>query len=173
MEKESGISIKRNKWRHAAGILAVVWMCIIFSFSAQDKEESSEVSGGFSYQIVSSTKLLFHLNLSEEQLREIANSIEGFVRKAAHMTEYAILSVLLYIWIGYWDLLIWKKALIAVLAAALYAGSDEFHQLFVAGRAGKFSDVLIDSAGAALGVAVWVLLVRIVIALRQRKRKAQ
>lgn len=173
MAKKSGLSIKRNKWRHAAGILAIVWMCIIFSFSAQDKEESSEVSGGFSYQIVSSTKFFFHLNLSEEQLREIADSIEGFIRKAAHMAEYAVLSVLLYIWIGYWDFVIWKKASIAILTAALYAGSDELHQRFVAGRAGRFSDVLIDSAGAALGVAVWALLVRGIIALRQRKRKAQ
>ena len=31
-----------------AGILALIWMCVIFAFSAQDKQESSVVSEGFS-----------------------------------------------------------------------------------------------------------------------------
>lgn len=150
--------------------MAIIWMCIIFSFSAQTKEESSEVSEGFSYQLVSSTGILFHLNLDEEQLREIANSIEHFVRKAAHMTEYAILSVLLYIWIGYWDCPVLRRAAIAFAAAALYAASDEFHQLFVAGRAGRIADVLIDSAGAVIGVTVSALTG--MLAGKRRKKKA-
>ena len=31
---------------------------------------------------------------------------------------------------------------------------DEFHQLFVRGREGKFTDVLIDTAGALLGIVI-------------------
>ena len=34
----------------------------------------------------------------------------------------------------------------------LYACSDEFHQAFVPGRVGQFSDVLIDMIGVLLGV---------------------
>jgi VanZ family protein len=148
--------------RRLAGILALVWMCVIFGFSAQTKEESSVVSEGVSYRLVESTGFLFHLHLDEEQLREIADSIENVVRKGAHMTEYAILAILIFVWIGQWQLTVLRRGCIAVLMSALYACSDEVHQLFVAGRAGRFSDVMIDSAGALLGLALFLVVCRVV-----------
>ena len=78
-----------------AGILALIWMCVIFAFSAQTSEESGAVSEGFSYRLVNTTGKLFHLSIDAEKVREIANSIEHFVRKAAHMTEYGVLAILL------------------------------------------------------------------------------
>jgi len=42
----------------------------------------------------------------------------------------------------------------AFLVAVAYAVSDEFHQAFVPGRGSAVSDVVIDSAGAALGLLV-------------------
>lgn len=145
-----------GKLRSAAGALALLWMCVIFAFSAQPKDESSAVSGALSYRMVSSTRLLFHLHLDEEKLREIAVMIESTVRKAAHMTEFAILSVLLYIWLGKWQFPVKKKSLAAVSIATCYAASDEIHQLFVPGRAGMAQDVLIDGVGALLGVALFI-----------------
>lgn len=69
------------------------------------------------------------------------------------MTEYAILAVLLLgILAGeYMEgcIVIWS-----VILAALYASTDEFHQLFVPGRSGQFRDVLIDSCGAAAGTLI-------------------
>ena len=44
------------------------------------------------------------------------------------------------------------------LIAALYAASDEIHQLFVPGRSGQLSDVILDSAGALAGVAAFTVL---------------
>ena len=163
---------KAGKWSNVAGILAIIWMCVIFFFSAQAKEESSVVSEGFSYRIVSSTGLLFHLHIDEEQIREMARAIEYFVRKSAHMAEYAILAILFYVWIGRWQITRLRRSFAATVMAVIYAGSDEFHQLFVAGRAGTFSDVLIDSAGVALGLAV-LLLAENVIELLRRHRKAR
>lgn len=166
--------IKRNKhvkWSNIAGILAIVWMCVIFSFSAQTKEESSVVSEGFSYRIVNSTGLLFHLHIDEEQLREIAAAIEGFVRKGAHMTEYAILALLVYGWMCRWCLSRFRRAVGAAALTMIYACTDEFHQLFVAGRAGKFRDVLVDSAGAVLGLALLLLVARGIELLRIRRKQ--
>ena len=80
---------------HVAGILAVMWMAVIFTFSAQTREESSTVSESFSDRLVNATGLLFHLHIDEERLREIANAMEHIVRKGAHMTEYAILAALI------------------------------------------------------------------------------
>ena len=126
--------------------------------------------------MVSSTGHFFHWNLDEEQMREIANTIEYFVRKGAHMTEFAILSVLLFLWLGLWEMTLLRRGMTAFLATAFYAASDEFHQLFVPGRSGRVSDVLIDSSGALLGVIVFILfckLIQIVRRRRSRKRQAQ
>jgi VanZ family protein len=69
------------------------------------------------------------------------------LRKCAHMTEYAILAVLL-----------WRATRSYAWAFALavaYAATDEVHQLFVRGRHGSPLDVAIDAAGALIGLAVW------------------
>lgn len=44
----------------------------------------------------------------------------------------------------------------------LYAASDEFHQLFVPGRAGLITDVCIDSAGALLGILLFLGALRLI-----------
>ena len=36
--------------------------------------------------------------------------------------------------------------------ATAYAVTDEFHQLFVPGRSGQMTDVMIDSGGALVGL---------------------
>jgi VanZ family protein len=68
------------------------------------------------------------------------------LRKCAHMTEYAILAVLLLRATGSYA---WAFAL-----AVAYAASDEVHQLFVRGRHGSPVDVGIDAIGALIGLAV-------------------
>ena len=51
----------------------------------------------------------------------------------------------------------------------LYAASDEFHQLFVPGSAGLITDVCIDSAGALLGIFLFLALLHLT--SRRAKRK--
>lgn len=168
-EEKFGMVLLRN----LAGVLAIVWMCVIFAFSAQTKEESGAVSESFTFHMVSSTRTFFHLDLSDERVKEIADAIEGFVRKVAHMTEFGILSVLLYIWIGQWEMRFLRRGVTAAGATAVYAATDEIHQLFVAGRSGRFSDVCIDSAGAVVGVLVFTLLVKLVKHVRRRRLKRE
>ena len=170
---ETKQSVKQVLLRNLAGVLAIVWMCVIFAFSAQTKEESSAVSESFSYRVVSSTNFFFHLDMDDARVREIADAIEGFVRKAAHMTEYGILSVLLYIWIGQWPMSFLRRWGTAFGAATVYAATDEIHQLFVAGRSGRFTDVCIDGAGACLGILVFILLVRLVRCVQAAKTRRQ
>jgi VanZ family protein len=40
------------------------------------------------------------------------------------------------------------------LIAILYAATDEFHQSFTPGRTPRVTDVMIDAAGAAMGMVV-------------------
>ena len=143
---------------NVAGILAVLWMAVIFFFSSQPKEESGMVSEEVSESLLNVTGWFFRLNIDEERVHEVIRALERFVRKGAHMTEFAVLAVLLYLWIGRWQMQRLRRYGIAVLLAVLYAGSDEFHQLFVEGRAGLVSDVLVDGTGAALGLALFILM---------------
>lgn len=53
-----------------------------------------------------------------------------------------------------------KTNFVPWLLAVLYAATDEIHQTFVPGRSGRVTDVLIDAAGAAVGVLVMAWLRR-------------
>lgn len=77
-------------------------------------------------------------------------AIDVLVKKGGHMLGYALLAATY--WWGLGDRRP-RAALLALLMAAIYATSDEFHQHFVAGRGSEVSDVLIDSTGAAIGLA--------------------
>jgi VanZ family protein len=82
-------------------------------------------------------------------------SIIFAIRKCAHLTEYAILALLL------WRALRSSSALrpkmstlfgMVLLACSLFAASDEFHQSFVKSRTPSVRDVLLDVAGASFGL---------------------
>jgi VanZ family protein len=84
-----------------------------------------------------------------------------FFRKCAHLTEYAILAILVWRALSQpvrqdprpWH---WPVAVRTTLWVVLYAASDEFHQLFVPSREGAVRDVLIDTSGGILALlALW------------------
>jgi len=69
---------------------------------------------------------------------------DTLLRKAAHMTEYAILGALLLRALG--------RELPAFLVGVAYAVTDEIHQHFVEGRHASAVDVALDSVGVAVGI---------------------
>ena len=69
------------------------------------------------------------------------------LRKGAHVTEYAILSLVLLRAVG--------REAPALALGVLYAASDELHQSFVRGRHASPVDVAIDSVGLLLGLLAW------------------
>ncbi|MEP6709726.1 MAG: VanZ family protein [Verrucomicrobiota bacterium] len=93
--------------------------------------------------------------------------VQFFVRKTAHLTEYAVLAMLLWrafrrntppqTRVSILFLVIW-------CAAVVVAASDEFHQSFVASRTAAPGDVIIDSGGAMAG-----LIICAVFAVRKRR----
>jgi VanZ family protein len=92
---------------------------------------------------------------------ETIHNVQVAVRKAGHVTGYAILAMLLwracqkgFLRSG-WN---WRSAQISEAIAIAYALTDEFHQSFVPSRMASGWDVLIDSAGAAAGLAaIWTV----------------
>jgi len=125
----------------------LLWMAFIFTMSARNATDSTRDSEKIG-MLVGQTLIKDFDRLPEEKQHAFAQSIDHAVRKTAHATEYAILGILA---LGvFCDLK--KRAMWAFMTAALYAVTDEIHQLFVPGRSGKMTDVLIDSGGALLGI---------------------
>ena len=80
--------------------------------------------------------------------------VHGAVREMAHLTEYFVLSLLLFRAFndGSTDGQRWRWALVCLLVVALFAASDEYHQSFVAERSPSVRDVALDTVGGILGL---------------------
>jgi len=72
--------MKKQLYRIVTGILAVAWMCLIFSFSNQPATESSKVSGGLCHRLVERANDTLHLDMTEKQQLAMAEKIEYPVR---------------------------------------------------------------------------------------------
>ena len=133
-------------------LLPLLWMVVIFMLSHQPASVSSGQSGVF-----------------VEQLHYIAPSIDQqlltfLVRKGAHIFAYFVLGILAFNALWRVDLSKFKfnrPATLSIIVCALYAASDEFHQLFIIGRSGEFRDIMIDSCAAMVGVFIISIFVRI------------
>lgn len=128
--------------------MVILWMTIIFWFSNQPVHQSDELSRGITRVIV-------------EVIEKVAtdddfdiSSFNHIVRKNAHFLIYLILGVLVSSALKSSGVIGIRNVLISILICILYAMSDEYHQLFVPGRGGQIKDVMIDSAGAIVGVSV-------------------
>ena len=128
-------------------------MTVIFSAS------SDRLSFQHSSRIVAPFVRWLFPHLSDRAVHDVVLA----VRKCAHLTEYAVLVLLL--WralhkppapgVSAWH---WSEAGVALGLAALYAASDEIHQAFVPSRQASFWDVLLDIGGATLALlCLWGL----------------
>ena len=131
----------------------IFWMGVIFLASTD--LGSAAHTGSI---VLSMLHLLFGGHLSLPAMEEIHH----FIRKGAHLTEYAILGVLLRrafsaqpaaetrtsAFFRNWS------TVAALVVAFLYASSDEYHQSYVPSRTSSPYDVMIDTAGAALGLVL-------------------
>lgn len=133
-------------------LLVLVILGFIFSLSAQDAEESKELSDSLVNRIFQWIELY----------------IDGeLIRKFAHMLEFTALSFSLYNAIlTTFEL---KKAhLISLALTVICAVGDEIHQFFVPGRAFQLSDILIDSIGAIIGVVAYLIMYKIYLIIKER-----
>ena len=111
--------------------------------------------------------LSISLNLSEVQF----SRFENFIRKAAHFSEYAMLGFLLYSIPMVWEKRNFKPAFYIFLAIVILASVDETVQLFVPGRAGRVTDVLIDGAGGIFGILFLRMFFGIYASIKQKVKK--
>lgn len=125
----------------------LVWLTVIFSASS-DTQSYRHSSRFF--------EPLMHW-LFPQMPQAHVELIHHLVRKTGHLTEFALLALLLWRAIRQpqkndprpWR---WDEAGLSLAIVFLYAASDEFHQIFVALRTALVSDVIIDTTGGAIGL---------------------
>lgn len=136
-------------------LATLLWMGTIFSFSA----DSGTSSGSLSRSLIETAgEILFadYESWTENQKDDFVEKWQLPVRKFAHMTEYAILALLM--WNTFSGVVrVWRRrTALVLLLGIIYAAIDEFHQHFVPGRNGNLFDVGIDSAGIIIGLYVCI-----------------
>ena len=147
-------------------ILVITCMGLIFFFSSQEASDSRETSSAFIYNIVSFLDV--RNTLSEVQIQEICDLLHKFVRTAAHFTIFGLLGFLLLLLFGEYGFNCKRRLLYTVIAAFLYACSDEIHQSLVPGRSAQISDIIVDTLGALCGGAIANVLLFLIKKLKRK-----
>lgn len=96
--------------------------------------------------------LIFYLSAQSQLPTAPESWLDTLLKKSAHFLVYAVLARLYLRALGFYRSLPVPAAGLALLLAALYAVTDEFHQAFTPGRTPRVTDWLIDCAGAAAGL---------------------
>ena len=114
------------------------------TFSAENTSSMVEAVVTFLVPVISSQEL---------------DLVHALIRKAAHVTEYFILGLLLFRafrgdFTVSWK---WRWSFFAVIVVILWAATDEFHQSFVPTRTASAVDVGIYAAGGMLAQIVSAL----------------
>lgn len=132
-------------------------MGLIFSFSSDNAESSTKKSDGF---IIKTVQVVLGRELSQSEKDKWLKLLVVPVRKLAHFTLYFILGLLVFNFIFEFSFARWWGVYLSIGISFLYACSDEVHQLFVPGRSGQVSDVLLDTFGSCVGIFLYFLVVR-------------
>ncbi|MCI8659817.1 MAG: VanZ family protein [Lachnospiraceae bacterium] len=129
----------------------------IFIFSSQPADESTSTSNGVIHILIEFAGKLNILDLKHADPDALYKILQTPIRKGAHITEFAVLNLSLIYALSSWNIKGMKLIRTAFLLTVLYACTDEFHQIFVPGRAGLIQDVLIDSIGPMIILGSYIL----------------
>ena len=129
----------------------LIWLCLIFVGSTDVL--SAEQTSRF--------LVPFLRWLKPEISLAAISAIQLGIRKAGHLTEYAILAMLLWRGLRRGTDLQMKMSILLLsiwMLCTIFAASDEFHQSFVPTRTAASGDVMIDSFGATFGLLIcWMV----------------
>ena len=141
----------------------ILWMGLIFSFSAETAEASGETSESVLEQILRILDADFE-TYSAEESEAVLERYSRLIRKTAHFCIYTVLGFLISSALTFQNRIFRTLSqrnvfLFSLSAGSAYAVSDEIHQYFVPGRSCQISDMMLDSAGVLLGVSALFLFV--------------
>lgn len=126
-------------------VLIVVWICVIFHFSMQTAEVSSNVSRGLLTKILDT---IYNITNFKTEV----STVHNLFRKLAHFTEFFILGILSVSFF----VSLKSKPIYAVILGVCTAVTDETIQYFTSsGRAMRVTDMLIDTSGVIFATLIF------------------
>lgn len=138
------------------GLICLAWILVIYAFSAMNAASSTSITD-------EALKVLAHIRTNNEHIDALFtyltknHSIFYIIRKMAHMFVFCVLQIVAFNLLRFLNISFIKSIIFSILIVFGYACVDEFHQLFVDGRSGLFSDVIIDTIGGMIGVCLVIL----------------
>lgn len=143
-------------------LFVLLWMGTIFYLSSMNTNESNGKSKIVVGKIIEITSKVTHHHYSTDEKEKLVEKFNKPIRKIAHASVYFILSILI---LNFLLAINFEKErkyslvlFITILICFLFAITDEYHQTFVKGRTGQFSDVLIDTSGAIVSSVIFIII---------------
>ncbi|UJL45806.1 VanZ family protein [Virgibacillus sp. NKC19-16] len=129
----------------------ILMMVLLFSLSNQPSIKSNVLSEGITDNIVLTIETIMpNFNIDRY-------SFNIMLRKSAHFFAYLILGIIVIYALRRSGVRGYRSIVLALGICVLFAIVDEVHQLFVPGRSGQVRDVVIDGAGAIVGVGLYLI----------------
>lgn len=143
-------------------LFVLLWMGTIFYLSSMNTNESNGRSKVIVSDIVEIVGKITHREYTLKEKEALVEKFNKPIRKCAHASVYFVLSILVLNFLLAFHSNLEKKYVLVffmtIFICFLFALTDEYHQTFVYGRTGQFSDVLIDTSGALIATSIFTIL---------------
>jgi VanZ family protein len=152
MAELRGLPQRTHGWLRHAGLYwlpPLLWMAVMFVCSTDTF--AAERTGKVLWSVISA--LAPHVTYQQYMW------LHFLTRKAAHLTEYAILVCLLLraFRAGAARAWHWRWATLSFVLVAIHAGLDEYHQTYTQYRTGSVADSVLDMSGGLIALAfLWL-----------------
>lgn len=147
----------KKKSRIVMTLLVLLWAGVIFWFSAQNAEQSDQMSGQIVEKLISLIVPGYE-GMTIDEREQVLHTVTFLIRKGAHFSEYLIFGALLWGWCVSFSFSGKVLFLGPWITGSIYAVTDELHQMFSDGRSPQVGDVGIDSVGVLSGVMLCFLI---------------
>lgn len=168
---------KSQKKKFIIIFFIIIWCIVIFVFSSMSGDESNIKSKETINNVIDKTlevtnnSGITNKHPSENKMNNVINKLNKPLRKCMHASVFFILAILIYLGLKSFEIRGFKLSIIPIVVCFLYACSDEYHQTFVDDRTSEFTDVLIDTVGAIIGIIIINIIVKTVYKIKERKRE--
>lgn len=143
---------RKRKHPYTAYVIMILLLGVIYCFSAQQGNISHNMSQSVCEKIVILINMHGKLGLTQNQMEKLFGYLDMPVRKLAHLTEYAILGIVITVIASNYTKRLCKQILIVIGVLIIIGSFDEIHQLFIIAREGKWQDVVVDVIGGSIGM---------------------
>ena len=142
-------------------VMLILLLTFIWGNSMLSKEASGALSGALMEKMNTAAQWMglgedFFSFMADKDGDGLEEAYDYYIRKVAHVTEFAALSALLR---SIYEKKAYRRGLWAFCTAVLCAAVDETIQIF-SQRGSQLRDVVIDAAGALLGLGIAALIGR-------------